>query len=472
MEPNFEHIKRSFAESPPSLPPELDWEQMEEGILQKMDALEAEESSRKPFFIWLKGRRIGLVIILVLLGVVAMLALYPESPFQSQLSVEEQASSETGSELIEEPQAMDREGAAFVPVEVEAESSRDIPSPNPAEERHDRQTLNQASTGEEGVPSACNLISAAAKAIPTEDSELEVPGSSEGLNSPFSNVMEEDSITEVLDRSSAYESMEFDLSPIRPSSLTQGSILSSQVAVPSDKPFPVAHRRGRLMATVGSNIWSPSLGGPRPERFAYETPLVSFQTQLSYLQPIKQQWLLSIGVQYQRLESRFSRTFEIEDFEVTLTDVVLRRENNLFTGKVQEQRGDITLKVPAKRIITHFNSMELYQVQFAIGHTWTASRLRADLLVGGSVNLLTCNRGRSLYEGEPRFYDGAETNFLANQARWAALVQGRLTYQLDPHWGIVSGLQWQQVLQDWSLEPGTRMYPTVMGLDLGLSYQW
>jgi hypothetical protein len=259
-----------------------------------------------------------------------------------------------------------------------------------------------------------------------------------------------------------------------PISLTDFVPVADFLSAEETSSDPIAQTprpRGRVIASVGGNAWSQGITGAQPERAAYESTIVSYQSQVSYLQPIKQHWVLSVGVQYQQLESRFDGRYDIEDYEVTLTDVVLERENNLVTNRVKERRGDITLTVPAKRVITHFNATELYQAQVAFGRTWTTARLQTDVLVGGSMNLLTRNQGRTLYQGELRFYQGAATDFLANQGSFNGFISGRVTYRLSEQWGIVSGLHLQQSLRNWSLEPGLRMRPMVMGVEIGLSYR-
>ncbi len=467
MESNFEHIKQSFNESPSSLPPELDWEQMEEGILQKMDALEAEEKKKKRPFIWFFWSRSGFALGLILLGIVAIFALYPGSPFRSPSEAGDQASlvqgdeSQEGANISEERRAnrFSEEGhnsptevMAGHPLPVEgvgsdglagASSENEVlPSiPQPALVSRDLQGADPGLTLP-GIPQAIEPGSSAAGR--SEEMEIDIPriiGLSDSLHQNTSPVL---------------------LSAIEPQ-LPEANL----AAIPGQSP----RSGGRLIASAGTNFWNQGFWGEKPERNAYETSLISYQSQLSYLHPLTQKWGLSVGIQYQKLDSRFDRVYEIEDFEVLLADVIVKREYNLVTGRVRELRGDVTVTVPAQRSITHFNSTELYQAQVAISRTWTTGRLQADVLVGGSVNLFTQNQGRTQYQGELKFYEGAATDFLANQGKLNGLLSGRITYRLSQHWGIVSSLQVQQSLLNWSLEPNVRMYPTVIGMEIGLSYR-
>ena len=473
MEPDFEHIKRSLTERSSSLPPELDWEQMEEGILQKMDALEAEEQKKKRPFGWLFGGRGALALTLLLLGIVAMLALYPGSPFRASSQAEGEVSLNQQPPTVSPEQtstADESRREAFTGKGKAEPAAKETPGTLRPDEAGPMGT-EEASARGEGLTTAGQAIApplaerplAAAPTRPAATQPIAPTASGAGRSEEQAS---EGSAIEGLARLSHRGAFYLPLSavPLAADCLASPAVLSETMA-PAPRP------RGRLTAAVGSNLWSPGFGREQPERAAYETSLLSYQARLSYLRPLGRQWTLMVGVQYQRLESRFERTFDIEGFEVLLTDVVLERENNLITGKVRERRGDITVTVPATRSITHFNATELYQAQLALGRTWTHGRLQADALVGASINLLTHNQGRTLYQGEVKSYAGAATDFLANQGKLNGLISGRLTYRLSERWGLVAGLQLQQSLLNWSLEPGTPMHPTVMGMELGLSYR-
>ncbi len=469
MEPDFEHIKRSFTEPPPSLPSELDWERMEEGILQKMDALEAEEQTKKRPVGWLSWRRV--VPALILLGVVGTLTLHPGSPLRSSSQAESQAS--------RDQEATSQEKAPVGGERRSQGSTRNEPS-HPTQ-RAIRDALSMGETGPTGPeeapasqgkgPSAKPPVAVSPAARQLAPSPVRPrpapaigPRASEARR-PEKQKIQVPSLAG-LTHSFAREASPLPLTAFAPAS----GFLAAQVALP-DTMARVPLPRGRLTISVGGNIWSPGTRGKQPERLAYETPILSYQSRLSYLQPLNPKWELMVGLQYQKLESRFERVYELEHYQVLLTDVVLEREKNLVTGRVREKRGDITVTVPAERTITHFNATELYQVQLALGRSWQAGRLQIDALIGASINLLSRNQGRTLYQGEVKFYEGATTDFWANQGKWNALISGRLTYRLSKRWGVVAGLQLQQSLLDWSLEPRVNMHPTVMGMEAGLSYR-
>lgn len=177
-----------------------------------------------------------------------------------------------------------------------------------------------------------------------------------------------------------------------------------------------------------------------------------------------------IGAQYQQLESRFEWNTTIEEYQITLRDTVIEIINNINTGEQTEIIGDVELTVPAERRIRHFNKTRILQIPFALGRTWALKKWQADVLLGGALNILSKNTGRTLYQGEIQAFNGSSTNFINNQMKFNGLVVGRLTYHLKPHIGITSGFQFQKSLSNWSTESDINMRPNIINVDLGITY--
>ncbi len=120
--------------------------------------------------------------------------------------------------------------------------------------------------------------------------------------------------------------------------------------------------------------------------------------------------------------------------------------------------------------IKHFNKIKLYQIPIAIGKTWGSEKWQTGLLMGGTFNIYSENKGRTLYQGQVLDYDDTVTEFMTNQWGIQATLVGRLTYKISDHLGLTSGIQIQKSLNNWSKEQNTTMRPTIFNLELGLSY--
>jgi hypothetical protein len=226
----------------------------------------------------------------------------------------------------------------------------------------------------------------------------------------------------------------------------------------------------RWSVLSGVSFWNNGSGENKPERFVYEQTGISFNAQFNYLHPLKKDYVLLVGVQYLQLEHQFDWTGTINDYKITLADTIVELQVSSLTGQQTPVYGDVELEVEATRTIQHHNRIQLIQLPVAIGKTWIFRKWQADLLIGGSVNILTQNKGRTFYRGELQSYDGPGTAFLENQWKINGQFMGRLAYKLNQNLGLVAGVQFQKSLTNWSKEPALKMNPNVFSLEVGVNY--
>jgi len=127
--------------------------------------------------------------------------------------------------------------------------------------------------------------------------------------------------------------------------------------------------------------------------------------------------------------------------------------------------------VDATRTVRHHNQYRLFQVPLAIGKSWKiGDRWQAGLSVGGALNLLTQNKGRSIYQGELEYMDGPTTNLIDNRWGIHGLGSANVGYRINARWGVMAEAQFQKSLTDWSRVPGIQMQPEVTSFGLGIYY--
>jgi len=130
------------------------------------------------------------------------------------------------------------------------------------------------------------------------------------------------------------------------------------------------------------------------------------------------------------------------------------------------------LTVPAERQVQHFNSFSLLQVPLGIGKTWGKGSLQSHLLVGGVANLSFARQGRTLYQAELIDYDDASSTIWTDKLSFSALWSGGLSYRITDRLGVVTLLQYQHSLSNWSTEQGITMRPSIFNWSLGVKYSW
>lgn len=220
----------------------------------------------------------------------------------------------------------------------------------------------------------------------------------------------------------------------------------------------------------GASWWNPGYGSTKPERAALEQAVLSYQGQFSYVKPLNSGMTLLAGVQYQQLESRLNWNTQIEDYEIVLEDTIVQVQTNVITGERTEIRGDVSLIVPAERRVQHYNSLSLLQIPVSIGKSWGAKRWQSHLMVGGVANISFSKTGRTLYQNELVDYNDSSTGIWSNKLGFSATLSAGLSYRITDDLGIVTMLQYQRSLSNWSTEENTTMQPHILNWSFGASY--
>ncbi|MCB0584506.1 MAG: hypothetical protein KDD06_04160 [Phaeodactylibacter sp.] len=498
MDSKYDKLKRLMSEDKPPVPPELEWEQMQDGILKKMEELQSPSKparlqfwSKRNFFIASLSIVILFLLVICSRGVIRTHKSGPAiSQGQSALGHSEWADGPSGAAATMPPQAVTERAGSRDGLCLEDTGSRlgnGVAANVPALE-HPRQmdTGAQPSIKRDGAAPesrASRGASAGSKAeaiAPNSSSSREgitplTPATPLRLTAPLQNKSavggsrpgerENHHLLSPIEALSARRLFveNHTASPVLP-------IFSQPVPKSDEAPESRAKAPGRLSLAGGVTWWNMGYGQSKPERYAYERTIISHQAGLHYTHPLKKDLALLLGLQFQQLENRFDWSAAVNDYTITLTDTVVQIQINKLTGEQTVVRGDIELTVPAKRTVRHYNTTQLFQIPLAIGKTWTVRSWQADVFIGSTLNIFSANKGRTLYQGELLDYDEASTGFANNQWKFHGMLMGRLTYMLGNYVGITGGIQFQKSLSNWSTEQNIQMRPHVIIGTIGLQY--
>lgn len=468
MDSDQNKLNKRFSEGDTGLPPELSWEQMEEGILEKMEALEA-----KPSAGWSNRDIIKTVSTL-------LLCLLPALFFNNGLLLDFKglASSEPGQPIAD----------AAAP----AASSSSLPVTS-AKDKGERTDDTLLQMNQQTSAAATNERPKTAVALPpvngrkdqrTTGSEAPfkpspslLPGNS--LSSPKKSL---DSTEESLNDAGHTAGITAETPAIQPPIAALANLATLNLA-PQRKAaetlLPIAANTEaeasliparQLSLHSGVSQWNPGYGQNLPENANYEQSILSYYTQLSYTHRFGNNYTLTAGLQYQQLETQLQWSQRIEDYTtVTLQDTIVEIQVSTLTGNSTAVRGDVEVSVDATRNIRHYNQYRILQIPLAIGKSWTfGKRWQAGLSVGSAVNVLSRNKGRYIYQGGLQEMDGPATGLIDNRWGIHGLVMGRMGYQITPSLGVMIEAQYQRSLTNWSTVPGFDMRPEVLNLGVGV----
>lgn len=460
------------------LPPELDWENMKEGIFDKLRSMDGESSlkRRNPFV-----NRRNLVSLMLLLALsIAVFFIYhgantdqevesgvknnmARQDLKSEISLEEGGVPSTErSEILQlkteestENTFQNENRSASTKFKLSGNADNTEIKEKALDRSGDDRYVNDSKlpSGEmkaDGINSSTETEQASRKILPLADkNEHAKPSYHIGITQPLSSFYS----------GLTYERIEIlEIEIERRSSILNG---------PDKKQGRTADQ---LVLEGGVTFWNEGYGEGTPERAQYETILPSLQFQGFYRRSLKRDFFAMIGLQFQQLESRFNYSTTIEDYMITLENTIIQVQNNLITGEQTVIRGDLDLSVEAERRIVHYNRTRALKVPLAFGKTWRFKSFQTDVYVGGAIGVLSNNRGRTLLEGAVIDYDGSSTPFIENQWTVDGLMGARLHYLLLEDLAIMTGIQAQKSLTDWSREKDITMRPVSFSWQVGLSY--
>ena len=226
----------------------------------------------------------------------------------------------------------------------------------------------------------------------------------------------------------------------------------------------------KIILEGGITVWDKGTSQSIPNEKSSENPLLSFQIQANYARNLKDNFFLMTGLNYQQLESRLDYSTTIPDYVVTLRDTLVQVRNNMVTGEQENVYGDVQQTVEANRKVVHYNTSRLLKTSLGAGRSWYFKGMQADAYLGAALTALTFNSGRTLVNDTLRDYSGWRTSVIENSFGVEAFAGARIHYSLYPKVALTAGLQVQKCLKNWGTSGNTRLYPLSVGIQFGISY--
>ncbi len=498
MDSKYDKFKKLMSEDREFLPPELSWENMEAGILKKMEKLQTQEhmsNTSKQTTIIRRGFMILILLMLIFCNhntsqfhSIKKTAFTPNNFNQSSITDQfdnnlksdqpETAEEETTSDESIPTNKKEQSNLAFTPglPPVKPPST----NPNTDNEKGNLSAQTAVADKEQDTSLIANTPSSLSSSENEGNDKFQESKNSTETELASERLNSNDAVNELgkIAQIDAGLSIPMEFLPATSLPLlriTKNNHLPElpQLDTPSDRQSKkLSLVPDRLSLLGGVSFWNMGFGQEKPDRQPYEQTHISFHSQLNYLHTLKKNFTLLVGLQYVQLEHQFDWTTSIEDYKITLKDTILEVQTNSLTGQQTPVYGDVELETTATRTVRHHNRVRLVQVPVAIGKTWTIKNWQADLLIGGAVNVLTQNTGRTLYQGTLQEYDGRSTDLLENQWNIHGLLMGRLGYNFNDHFGITTGFQVQKSLNNWSAEQHIKMRPAILSWEMGVSYRF
>lgn len=497
------------------IPKELEWENMEKGIFDKMEAMEkAELSKNKGGFV-----KRGYILLALLLGsllIVGSLILQNTNFIGKEkglsVSPQELNEAEALKEKINKPLNNDSEKQNIPSEEVKnqkrnkattsplvidnsltnganIDTNKSSVKPNPETTYKKQSTIGNVTKSQsagnqqqdfQGQKSAAKTTIMASYATYGKDSARVTQKKTTTQNRGNSRLYN------ALDTSSAYPQ-----GRLNNEELTNGLVLASKEPIGETEKVDTTNSNAtnklaaqltaeeqasfnageHLILEGGITYWGDGSGQSIPNKNRYEKPLLSFQIQGNYMRGLKNNFFFMTGFQYQQLESRFEYSTTIPDYVITLRDTVVQVRKDMVTGRQEKIYGDVQQTVEAGRNVVHYNTTRLFKVSLAAGKSWRLKTIQTDFYLGGTLNAMANNKGKTLYMDEVLRYNGDANTTIDNSLLLEAFAGARIHYFIDPRVAFTVGFQVQKSLMNWSTLENARLYPISAGFQLGISYK-
>lgn len=461
------------------IPPELQWENMEAGIFQKMEEIKAESANDSGE----RRRRRGFLFFFLLLGVLTPTALLLNRTSTIEDSTGAIVSAELPSEKADDAQPVVAENSTNMK-EVQPQNYEQQTGGNTAEELQVERVNESDADADQRVELEASTSDIQLAATSSQETRRQIAEGNEarsiesGYLGAQGRLVEQLIAEEAVTSSPSPYSMapvdkltdEALIIPLISHSATVGVDLPTIVSSELPSSPSVSRIPAQFWATAGASWWSPGYGDTKPERAEFEESILSYQGQLNLVQPLKNDFFISAGIQYQRLENRFNWNTLDEDTEIVLEDTIIQIQRNAITGQETLVRGDVTLTIATEREVQHFNSFSLLQLPFAVGKSWGEKKWRTHLMLGGVASLSFSRTGRTLYAGKVADFDNDRPSIWSDKIGFNAMLGAGFSYNFTDRFGLVTMLQYQRSLSNWSLEEGVTMRPHILNWSFGAKY--
>lgn len=392
------------------LPAEFSWENMEAGILDKMNKMQPEEGPLKESFI--TQNKYYLTLAALLLAVMTYLGFHPENnnilgSIQETSNVEDIKKNTKGNLIETLNHPSNSKGAHAL--------LNDSVKTNEPSKATQLNRLAQHSRASEII----YLKNSLGTSRPYESSKSTLQNYQGILerNPQFEEPTSPDPILILSKKLTPIQSettkTDFQI-PNREALISfKKSILSQDSALLPFRKKAKNQSKNQLSFESGMCFWDE--GSRSNTSNSFENPLPSYQIQGLYKWSVNGNTFLLTGLQYQRLNSKLDFRTTIPDYLLVLTDTVVRIYKDVSTGEIEKVYGNVEQTVVAERLVVHHNTSDLFKILLGVGRQITFKGFHTDFFGGIAINTVSLNQGRTVVNGQIVDYNGGSNAIMHNR---------------------------------------------------------
>ncbi len=222
---------------------------------------------------------------------------------------------------------------------------------------------------------------------------------------------------------------------------------------------------------VGLNYWTPNWGSSSlsQERAQYEKALIGNTYSLLFDYQLHPKWSIGTGLMNTTYYSQFNYE-ETDTYQKVKTGVLVEIQVNTITGDSTQIFGDRTINVNRQRQVVHYNTFKKWSVPLLVKYNIRKRKVAYALGIGAMLTLKTETAGKTI-NSTIQDYSTASPIYQAG-TEIGAMGTFDLNYHLSEKYFIGAQLSGIASLKNWSTEIEVALKPLILNsqLTLGLKF--
>lgn len=247
--------------------------------------------------------------------------------------------------------------------------------------------------------------------------------------------------------------------------------LSTINPVSLSNPLAVEKRakssRFSMAIGVGLNYWTPNWGNSSTsqERALYEKALIGNTYSLQFDYRLTSKWSIGTGVMNSKYYSKFNYK-EADTYQRDKNDVLVEIQVNTVTGDSTLIYGDRMVNVNRERTVVHYNTFQKWSIPLMVKYSLRKRKMEYAFGVGTILTLSTETAGKTINSTIQDY--NATSPIYQSGLEIGALGSFDLNYHLSEKYYIGAQLSGIGSLKNWSKENDVSLKPIIFNSQLTL----
>lgn len=222
---------------------------------------------------------------------------------------------------------------------------------------------------------------------------------------------------------------------------------------------------------LGLNYWTPNWGSSSTsqERAQYEKALVGNTYSLLFDYRLYPKWSLGTGIMNSTYFSQFNYK-ETEVYQAVKEEVLVEIQVNTFTGDSTKIYDDSVININRERQVVHYNTFKKWSVPLIVKYSLSNKKVEYAFGIGTMLTLSTKTAGKTINSTIQDY--NANSPIYQTGTEIGALGTFDLNYHLSEKYYIGAQLSGIASLKNWSIEEEVDLKPLIFNSQLTIGMKF